>query len=75
MSKRTYLDQYRDFTTSEIESAIAEWIPSSRDRDILREKLLCNVTYETIAEIHKLDVSTVKRIVYKSRDRLFRKLK
>ena len=75
MSRRTRLNEYRDYSNSEIDAAITEWIYSERDRVILREKLLCDITYEAIAEKHKLDVSTVKRIVYRSRDRLFRKLK
>ena len=75
MSRRTRLNEYRDYSNSEIDAAISEWIHSERDRVILREKLLCDITYEAIAERHKLDVSTVKRIVYRSRDRLFRKLK
>lgn len=57
---------------SEIEKAIDEWILNERDRKILKRRLLDGICYEPLAEEFDLSVQTVKRVVYKASDKLFR---
>ena len=63
-----------DMSRSEIEQAIDEWILNERDRMVLKRRLLDGVVFERLACEFDLSVRHVKTIVYKSEDRLFRKL-
>lgn len=63
-----------DISRSEIEQAIDEWILNERDREILKRRLIDGICYEPLAEEFDLSVATVKRIIYKTQDKLFRKL-
>lgn len=56
---------------SELEKLIDEWIFREKDREILKRRLLDGITYEKLAEEFDMSVRQVKRIVYKSEDRLF----
>jgi len=60
-----------NLSRSEIERLIDEWIFSERDRAILRRRLLDGVIYDKLAEEFDLSVRHVKKIVYKSEDRIF----
>lgn len=62
----------RDYSRSELISAIDEWILSERDRAILKRRLVDGICFEPLAEEFDLSVVQVKRIVYKSQERLFR---
>lgn len=59
---------------SEIEKLIDEWILNERDRKILKRRLLDGICYEPLAEEFNISVQSVKRIVYKSQDKLFKHL-
>ena len=61
-----------DLPRSEIEHLIDEWILSERDRAILKRRLLDGICYEPLAEEFDLSVRQVKKIVYKSQERIFR---
>ena len=63
-----------DFSNSEIAALIDEWIRGERDRAILKRRLIDRVCFEPLAEEFDLSVAQVKRIVYKSGDRLFGKI-
>lgn len=65
----------RDYSRSEIETAITEWILNERDRAVIRRRLIDGLTYESLAEEFDLSVSQVKRIVYKAQEKVFRHLK
>ena len=62
----------RDYSRSELISAIDEWILNERDRAILKRRLIDGICFEPLAEEFDLSVVQVKRIVYKSQERLFR---
>ena len=57
---------------SQMENLIDEWIFNERDRAILKRRLLDGICFEPLAEEFDLSVPQVKRIVYKSQDRLFK---
>lgn len=61
-----------DIPRSEIERLIDEWILNERDRAILKRRLLDGICYEPLAEEFDMSVRQVKKIVYKSQDRLFK---
>lgn len=56
---------------SELEKLIDEWILKERDRSILKRRLLDGLTYEALAEEFDMSVRQIKRIVYRTEDRLF----
>ena len=64
----------RDYSRTEIENAINEWILNEKHRHVLKHRLIDGYTYETIAEIEDMSVAQIKRIVYKSQEKLFRHL-
>lgn len=72
--KKTRLNIYDDFASSQIDTAINEWIHNERDRKILHYKLIDGYTYERIAEIFDMSPRRIEKIVYGAEDRLFRHL-
>ena len=60
-----------DLSRIEIENLIDLWIFSERDRAILKRRLLDGIVFEKLAEEFQLSTQTVKKIVYKSLDRLY----
>ena len=67
----------RDYSRTEISDAIDEWIigrNAYRDRQILKDRLIEGLTFDSLAEKHDMSVVQVKRIVYKTQERLFRHL-
>ena len=61
-----------DLSRSKIEFLIDEWIFSERDRMIVKRRLLDGICYEPLAEEFDLSVRQVKKIVYKSQEKIFR---
>ena len=57
---------------SKMENLIDEWIFSERDRAILKRRLLDGICFEPLAEEFDLSVPQIKRIVYKTQDKLFK---
>lgn len=67
----------KDYSKTEIETAIDEWIigrNAERNRKILRKRLLDGLTYEELAEKFDMSVRQIQNIVYKSQDKIFKKL-
>ena len=64
-----------EYSNSEIEKAIDEYIHSERDRAILKRRLIDGICYEPLAEEFDLSVRRIKTIVYKQQERLFTRLK
>ncbi len=60
-----------EYSNSQIEKLIDEWIHSERDRKILKRRLIDGLTYESLAEEFEMSVRQMKRIVYKAEDKLF----
>ena len=63
-----------NFSRTEIEYFIDEWIFNERDRAILKRRLLDGVIYDKLAEEFDLSVRHVKKIVYKAEDKLYKHL-
>lgn len=68
--KKTRLEIYDDFSNSQIDAAINEWIHSERDRRVLHLKLVDGLSFERIAEIVDMSPKGVQKIVYKAQDKL-----
>ena len=64
-----------DLSRTEWERLIDEWIFNERDRAILKRRLLDGKTFEQLAEEFDLSTQNVQRIVYKSQNKLFFKIK
>ena len=68
----------RDYSRTELNNAIDEWIVGTknahRDREILKDRLIEGMCFEPLAEKHDMSVVQIKRIVYKSQEKLFRHL-
>ena len=61
----------RDYSNSQIESLINEYVHNARNRDILKRRLIDGVCFEPLAEEFDLSVRQVKNIVYKEADKIF----
>lgn len=51
---------------------IDEWILKERDRQIMKRRLIDGICYEPLAEEFGLSVQTIKNVVYKSQEKIFR---
>ena len=68
------VDRFATLSNSEIAKLIDEWIKSSRDRDVLKARLIDGKTYAAIAEAFELSERRTKSIVYKAETILFQKI-
>ncbi len=59
-----------ELSNTDLSNLIDEWIRGERDRAIVKRKLIDEITFESLAEDFDLSVPQVKRIVYKSVDRI-----
>lgn len=64
-----------EYSNTDIEHYIDEYIHSERDRRILKRKLIDGLTYEALAEEFNLSVTTVKKIVPKGIDTILKYIK
>ena len=51
---------------------IDEWILNERDRKIMKRRMIDGICYEPLAEEFGLSVQTIKNVVYKSQEKIFR---
>lgn len=65
----------KEYSRSEIENTINEWILNEKYRGIMRRRLIDNITYERLAEEFEMSTSQIKRIVYKCEEKIFKHLK
>lgn len=65
----------RDYSRTEISSAIDEWILNEKHRAILKRRLIDGIFYEPLAEEFDMSVTQIKRIVYRGQEKVFRHLK
>lgn len=67
-----------EYSRSEIEHAIDEWVilnrHSERNRKILKRYMLDGICFESLAEEFDMSVRQIKNIVYKSQEQLFKHL-
>ena len=62
----------KEYSRSELSSAIDEWILNEKHRKILKRRLLDGICFEPLAEEFDMSVRQIKRIVYKTQEKLFR---
>jgi DNA-directed RNA polymerase specialized sigma24 family protein len=65
----------RDYSRTELNNTIDEWILNEKYRAILKRRLLDGICYEPLAEEFDMSVTQIKRIVYKGQEKVFRHLK
>lgn len=63
----------KDYSNTEIAHAIDEFIHSSRDREVLKRRLIDGIRFEPLAEEFELSVRQVKNIVYKGENVIFKR--
>ena len=61
-----------EYTNSRVREIVAEYIHSERDRMIMIDRLVNNVTIERLSENYDLSVSQVKRIIQKNSRLIFK---
>ena len=67
----------RDYSRSELEAAINEWIVgknAERDRRIIHRRLIDGICFEPLAEEFDMSVRQIQNIVYKSQEKIFKHL-
>lgn len=64
-----------NYTTTEITALIREYIHNERNREILKRRLIDGRTYFQLAEEFDLSTAQIQRIIRKSENILFAKLK
>ena len=62
----------RDYSRTELNEAIDEWILNQKHRLILKSRLIDGLTFEALAEMYDMSPRQIKRIVYKTQETLFR---
>ena len=62
----------RDISRTEMEHLIDEWVLNERDRRIMKRRMIDGICYEPLAEEFNLSVTSVKNIVYKAQEKIFR---
>ena len=62
----------KEYTNSEIEKVIDEYIHNKRDRLVTKSRLIDGMCYEPLAEKYDLSVRQVKNIIYRCEDLVFR---
>ena len=63
-----------EYSNSSAREAIAEFIHSERDRQILERRLIDGITFERLAEEQGMSVRQIKNIVYRNEKIIFSKL-
>lgn len=63
-----------DLSRSQIEEIIDEWIFNEKHRAIMKRRMLDGITYENLAEEFDMSSSQIKRIIYKSENKIFKHL-
>lgn len=62
----------RDYSRTELTSAIDEWVLNKKHRDIMKSRLIDGMTFDALAELYVMSPRQIKRIVYQSEEILFR---
>lgn len=67
-----HLELFADISNDDIAAMIDKWVKGSRNREIMRDRLLGGMTYEKIAEKHDLSVRYVKTLIYHQEEIIFK---
>ena len=57
-------------SNSELSAFIDEWVPTKRNRDILKERLIDGIKISILAEKYELSDRQIKNIIKKFKQRL-----
>lgn len=68
------MSETKDYTNSQIEFLIDEYIHSERDRKLLKRRLIDGIVFESLAEEFDLSVQRVKSLVYRGQNKIFKYL-
>ena len=63
-----------DYTNSQVEKVIDEYIHNEKHRAILKRRYIDGVCYEPLAEEFGMSVRQIQNIIYKHQDTIFRHL-
>lgn len=63
-----------EYSNTDMEKAINEYVHSERDRQILKSRLIDGLTYDELSDKYHLSARRVKTIVYRAQDGLFKHL-
>ena len=67
-----HLDLFAEISNADISAAIELWVKSSRNREIMHDRLIKGMTYEKIAEKHDMSVRYIKTLIYRQEDVIFK---
>ena len=62
----------KDYTNSQIDHLIDEYVHSERDRNILKRRLIDGICFEPLSEEFDMNDRQIRRIVYKLQEQLFK---
>ena len=60
-----HLDIFKKYANDDISATIDRWVKGSRNREIMKDRLINCLTYERIAEKYDLSVRYVVALIYK----------
>lgn len=66
-----HLDLFADIPNDVLSATIDRWVKGSRNREVMKDRLIDTMTYERIAEKHDLSVRYVKTLIYRLEDKVF----
>lgn len=69
-----HLDPFTDIPNDVISSTVDKWVKGSRNRAIMKDRLVDAMTYERIAEKHDLSTRYVKTLIYRLEAKVFEHL-
>lgn len=72
MRDKNIESRLRELGRTGISQLVEEWVMNSRDREVIRKRLIDGVCFEPLAEEFGLSVRQVKRIVYKAEEQIFK---
>jgi hypothetical protein len=64
-----------DYSNSQIEKIIDEYVHSKRDREILKRRYIDGILQEPLAEEFNISIRQVQNIIYKNENTIFKHLK
>ena len=64
-----------EYSNSEVEKVIDEYVHNERNRAILKRRLIDGICYEPLAEEFDLSVRHIKNIIYQEEETIFKHLK
>lgn len=66
-----HLDMFDDIPNDVLSATIDRWVKGSRNREVMKDRLIDAMTYERIAERHDLSVRYVKTLIYRLEGKVF----